>query len=75
MIGAHYQKLAQVELRADDKIIVCDCCLRACCWQGEFMCDYADGAGTVEKTVAELRASPHGESEDYWRQHKLTANR
>lgn len=53
-------------LRDDDKVTVCDACLRACCWQGEFMCDGADLAGIVEKTVAELRAGKHGEHEDYW---------
>jgi hypothetical protein len=47
-------------------VTVCSACLRACCWQGTFMCDYAEGAGTVEKTVAELRAGQHGEHEDYW---------
>lgn len=54
------------QLSPDHKVTVCDACLRACCWQGEFMCDAAVGAGTVEKTVAELRASPHGETEEYW---------
>lgn len=52
----------------DDKMVtVCDACMRACCWQGEFMCDYADMAGTVERTVAQLRAGRHGENESYWR--------
>ncbi len=57
---------------ADDlQIIVCDQCLRACCWQGNFMCDRAYSAGTVKKTVAELRElaknHPHGgEHQDYW---------
>lgn len=51
----------------DDKLIeVCAACLRACCWQGTFMCDAAEMAGTVKKTVRELRANPHGESEHYW---------
>lgn len=36
------------------KVTVCSDCLRACCWQGIFMCDTARGASTVEKTVAEL---------------------
>lgn len=48
------------------KVTVCSACLRACCWQGSFMCDAAETAGTVEKTVAELRAGKHGESEHYW---------
>ncbi len=37
-----------------DKITVCDACLQASCWQGEFMCDKSRGAGTVEKSKAEL---------------------
>jgi len=52
----------------DDHVVtVCASCLRACCWQGEFMCDAADISGTVEKTVGELRAGRHGEHEHYWR--------
>lgn len=48
-------------------ITVCDNCLRACCWQGEFMCDSAYGdAGTVEKTIEELRSLKAGEHESYW---------
>ena len=49
----------------NETITVCDACLMACCWQGEFMCERARAAGTVEKTRAELEAlaleSPH-----YW---------
>jgi hypothetical protein len=37
------------------KVTVCDKCLQASCWHGVFMCDEAYGAGTVDKTVAELR--------------------
>lgn len=36
-------------------ITVCDACLRASCWHGEFMCSDAQSAGTVQKTAAELR--------------------
>lgn len=46
-------------------VTVCDKCLRASCWQGDFYCDEARTAGTVEKHVSELTAmaleSPH-----YW---------
>ena len=41
-------------MKGTDKILVCDKCLRASCWQGIFMCDDAQKAGTVEKTVDEL---------------------
>lgn len=54
------------KLADDYRVTVCDRCLCACCWQGEFMCEDARKAGTVVKTVAELRAGKHGESEHYW---------
>ena len=46
-------------------ITVCDKCLRACCWQGKFMCDEAIEAGTVEKTIKELKKL-RLEHPDYW---------
>ena len=49
------------------EIQVCDLCLRACCWQGEFMCDVAIAAGTVYKTRRELKAGDHGEHPNYWK--------
>lgn len=52
-----------------DIITVCSECLRACCWQGEFMCEKARTAGTVERTVKQLRAGAHGEHEEYWQRH------
>lgn len=36
-------------------ITVCDRCLCASCWHGEIFCDEYQLAGTVQKTVAELR--------------------
>ena len=53
----------------DRKVTVCDKCLCACCWQGEFMCDDAKGAGTVDKTVRELfalNAPCVRENSEYW---------
>jgi hypothetical protein len=50
----------------EKKVTVCDACLRACCWQGEFYCEDYKHAGTVEKTVAELRKL-RLENEHYWR--------
>lgn len=47
-------------------VTVCDKCLQASCWQGIFMCDEARTAGTVVKTVGELREL-NLENEDYWR--------
>ncbi len=58
-----------IELTDDMLITVCSECERACCWQGEFMCDDARLAGTVDLTVGELRRNPRGENERYWRDH------
>jgi len=38
----------------DQKVTVCDKCLRASCWQGIFMCDESQTAGTIQKTRREL---------------------
>lgn len=46
-------------------ITVCDKCLQASCWQGIFMCWESLEAGTVEKTVAELRELDL-ESPSFW---------
>lgn len=46
-------------------ITVCARCHTACCWYGEFMCEYARGADVTEMTKDELvkldLESPH-----YW---------
>lgn len=50
----------------ENKLIeVCDNCLQSSCWLGIFMCDNAFEAGTVLKTVAELRKLAL-EHESYW---------
>ncbi len=46
-------------------IEVCDACLQASCWYGEFMCDKAKHAGIVLKTRAELRELDR-ENPSYW---------
>jgi len=38
----------------NEKVIVCDKCFAASCWQGVFMCEESRNAGTVEKTINEL---------------------
>ncbi len=48
-------------------VTVCDKCLRACCWQGIFMCDDARDAGTVEKPIEELTGLGL-EHSDYWKE-------
>lgn len=52
----------------DDKhmVTVCSACLTAACWQGEFYCDEAWSAGTVEKSVKELKAIGR-ENPEYWK--------
>lgn len=53
----------------DRKVPVCDSCLCACCWQGDFYCNDAKGAGTVDKTIRELyQINADGVREDsgYW---------
>lgn len=37
-------------------VTVCDNCLRASCWHGEFMCQNSKNAGTVDLPVSTLRA-------------------
>lgn len=46
-------------------ITVCDACLQACCWHGIFYCDEYECAGTVEKTIEELRTL-NLEHPQYW---------
>lgn len=58
--------------RFEDKIIeVCDKCFCASCWYGEFMCDRSVEAGTVKKTVKELRDLEPDEDEHYWKSEKM----
>jgi len=57
----NYQKEFRME-----KITVCDKCLKASCWQGLFMCDNARLAGTVQKTISELKEL-NLEHSSYWK--------
>ncbi len=54
----------------DAKVLVCDKCLTAACWYGEFMCDENKSAGTTVKTVGELR-QPAREHWHFWSDEKL----
>lgn len=54
-------------------VTVCSRCLRASCWQGQFYCDDAKSAGTVEKTVAELEKVGR-EHASYWFVNPATGN-
>lgn len=55
-----------IELNETDLVIVCDECLQASCWLGEFMCEESRDAGTTEKSVKELRKLGY-EHSDYWK--------
>lgn len=64
-------KNSHMPLSRTDLVTVCDQCLRACCWQGEFMCDGAINAGILKFSVQELRAMKkvgrmEPENEDWW---------
>lgn len=56
---------ARTPLTDDVEVIVCDECLQASCWQGEFMCDGSRDAGIGVLTVGELRKL-NRENEEYW---------
>ena len=47
-------------------ITVCDSCLQASCWQGLFMCQASQNAGTIQLTRRELKALGR-EHRDYWK--------
>lgn len=63
---------------SDETLIeVCDVCLRACCWHGEFMCDDSREAGTIKLPAGFLRSiekhlnhTGSSEHEDYWREYQ-----
>lgn len=46
-------------------VTVCDACHQASCWHGKFFCDRAQGAGTVDLTLATLMGL-RLENEEYW---------
>lgn len=57
----------------EKKIVeVCDECLCASCWHGEFMCYESQNAGTTKKTVSELRKL-NLEHSDHWSDNKMKA--
>jgi hypothetical protein len=51
-------------------VTVCDKCLQATCWQGIFMCWESGTAGTVEKTIDELKALDL-EHPSYWEEQNV----
>lgn len=47
------------------KVVVCDACLRASCWQGFFYCEKYLTAGTKELTIKKLEKLSR-EHPSYW---------
>lgn len=56
---------AEKRLTGNERITVCDKCLCACCWQGEFYCEDARTAGTTTISVSQARNLKR-EAEHYW---------
>lgn len=54
----------------DRRVAVCEECLAASCWYGEFMCEKAMNAGLIVKTVGELRWLSR-EHQDNWTRKKF----
>jgi hypothetical protein len=52
------------------KVLVCDNCLRASCWYGEFRCERYIPAGLKILTVSQLRKLQY-EHEDFWTDEKM----
>ncbi len=52
-----------------DLITVCNKCFQASCWQGIFMCEESQNAGTVKKTRRELEEL-NLENPCYWKTDK-----
>lgn len=46
------------------KVTVCDKCLQAACWAGEFMCQESRGAGTTDMSIEKLRLLQY--ENPYW---------
>ncbi len=65
-----YYSPPQKKEEEEKKIEVCDKCFKASCWYGEFMCDESQTAGTVIRTVKELRKLGL-EHENFWSDEKF----
>lgn len=48
------------------EITVCNACLCASCWQGNFFCEEAKTAGTTTRTVRQLLQGNVRESLEHW---------
>ena len=64
-LNAIREKWVMKDKYGREMITVCDACLTASCWYGEFMCQASQGAGTVNLPIETLRGLGR-EHEDYW---------
>jgi len=64
--GCGLPKNDPIHMTDERTVTVCAACLTASCWQYVFLCDKHKTAGTVQKTVAELRALGR-EHHSYWK--------
>lgn len=44
-----------MSIRSNKLVMVCNACMKASCWYGEFRCEHSTFAGTVVLTVGDLR--------------------
>lgn len=51
----HPKRSSVTRAEARRLVTVCDQCLTAACWHGEFMCQQSDHAGTIKLPVSKLR--------------------
>jgi len=58
-------------MEKDYLVTVCDACLTASCWHGEFMCNAAYEAGTVEIRASKLREMGKESTENFSREKLL----
>jgi hypothetical protein len=59
-VRTHAQRIQMI------KVVVCNQCLRASCWQGVWLCEASWKAGVVHKTIGELK-SKKAEAPSYWK--------
>lgn len=66
----HPKRSSVTRAEAGRLVTVCDQCLTAACWHGEFRCERSTTAGTTKLTVAQLRALRR-EHPDHYSEEKI----
>jgi len=64
-LNAIREKWTMKDKHRREMVTVCDACLTASCWYGEYMCQASQIAGTVDLPIETLRGLGR-EHEDYW---------